>query len=153
VNSGQEATLLNDIHTSTQASNMSISVAPGKGSTPLGLITDKNFEELCLPCIYAGQTCPQGPLTYRMRCRWELRIRDQRAARSPSNIFMKLKKLQAYSVRRTSWTRMRKTKHEGKSLTAGDLLDTNRREEIMRTNIGWTDLKQLRGSPQYHGQE
>jgi hypothetical protein len=47
---------------------------------------------------------------------------------------------------------MHKTRHDGKTVTAGDLLNSTKREQIMQTNIGWTDLKQLRGSPQYHEQ-
>jgi hypothetical protein len=50
-NSGQKATLLNDVHTPAQASNLSISVAPGEGSTPLGLIQINTLRN-CLSLAY-----------------------------------------------------------------------------------------------------
>jgi hypothetical protein len=149
---GNEATLLINDYTSQQIMDRTILVAPGEENRPMGLLTDKYFEELSPPCIYAGQPCQDCPISYNALCRWELHNRDRRAARSPTNIFMKFRKLQALNLCRAAWTRIRKTKAEGRILTASMMLDSAQRNEIMRTSIGWTDLKQLRGSPQYYEQ-
>jgi hypothetical protein len=149
---GNDATMLINDHTAEQLRNRVLLVAPGEGSRPVGLVTDKCFEELSLPNIYAGQKRPEVKASYNTVCRWELRNRDRRAARFATNIFMKCRKLQAVSLRRAAWIRLRKTKVEGRDLTASMMLDSSQRNEILKTHVGWTDLKQLRGSPQYHEQ-
>ena len=37
-----------------QQQTMSISVAPGEGHKPIGILTDEHFEEMCNPTKYPG---------------------------------------------------------------------------------------------------
>lgn len=128
-----------------------MSVAPGEGNRPLGINADKHFEEYAFPSVYGGEQLPTDrSSSSNMLCRFQLRNHDRRAAANPSFIFMKLRKVQAEVISRTAWLRLRKTRKDGRALTAGMLLNPTQRAEIVKSDIGFTDLKALRGSPHYH---
>lgn len=54
-----------------------------------------------------------------MLCRFQLRNHDRRAAAILAFIFLKLRKGQAEVISRTAWLRLRKTRKDGRALTAG----------------------------------
>jgi hypothetical protein len=150
VNGDTSATLLNNIHSAAELQDQVFNVVPGEGNRPLGVISDRNFKELAFPSIYGGQTLPDVGVSKNMLCRFQLHNREGRAASYPTFFFLKLRKVQAEVISRTAWLRLRKTKKDGCSLTASMLLDQASRAHIVKTNIGFTDFKCLRGSLHYH---
>ena len=127
-----------------------LSVAPGEGSRPSGLLQDAFAEELCFPNIYCGFRRPPLKGTYQGLVKWELRNVDRRAASCIDNIFFKLRKCNAEKVTSVANIRLRKSKLSGKSdLRVSHLLNQADRSALLKANIGFTDLKARRGSPDY----
>ena len=94
--------------------------APGEGNKPLGLFTDKDSEYLSFPTFFCGERRVDNedrlvPVHYSTVCKWEMRNRDRRVARSVPNIFYKLKKLQIKRIQDTASIALRKGKTKGKS--------------------------------------
>ena len=109
-----------------QFSDSIISLAPGEGNRPLGLLLDKDSEFLCFPSIYCGERRLERSVTgklihYSTICKWDLRNKDRRVARSVPNLVVKLEKLQIKTVLDTSKMSLRKCKKNGRTLTAGDI--------------------------------
>jgi hypothetical protein len=126
-------------------------VALGEGNRPPGIIADKHFEEYAFPCIHGREKIPTNrALSNNMLCRCQLRNYDRRAAANSAFIFLKLRKVRAEVISRTAWLRLRKSKKDGRALTARMLLNPGQRAEIVKSEVGFTDLKALRGSPHYH---
>ena len=72
---------------STESVDKIINVAPGEGSTALGLFIVKDSEFLAFPTIFCGQRrCDNRdriiPVHYSTICKWEVRNRDRRVAHS-----------------------------------------------------------------------
>lgn len=91
-NGGSSSTLLNNINTAAQLKDQYVSVAPGEGNRPLGIILDRHFEEYAFPCMYGGEKLPTSrSISSNMLCRFQLRNHDRRAAANSSFIFLKLR--------------------------------------------------------------
>ena len=87
----------------SQDADKIISFAPGEGNRPLGIFIDKDSELLSFPTIYCGKRRVDNskrhvPVHYSTLCKWELRSRDRRVAKSVPNIFFKLKQLQIKQI-------------------------------------------------------
>lgn len=132
-------------------------IAPSQGMRPLGLFQDKNSEELNFPKIFCGQSRDDYSkqtvrLSYKERCKWELRTRDRRVAMCTSNLFFKLRLSQIIDVRRAAWVRIRKSKLQDKNLTASQVVSAVDKEQLLASDIGYHDLIGLRTSPDYYDQ-
>jgi hypothetical protein len=83
----------------------------------------------------------------------ELRHYCRLAAQRPGNIFFKFRKLQVLDMKQLSWVRLRKSKLQGRPLPkAGQLAAPEGKQQLLQTNIGFRDFKQLRGTPDYDEQ-
>ena len=76
--------------------------APGEGQKLLGIFKDPNAEYLSFPTIFCVETRPDNnerkvPVHYSDICKYELRCKDRRVAKSVPNIFFKLKKTAAFT--------------------------------------------------------
>ena len=97
----------------TQDGDRIISFAPEEGNRPLGIFMDKDSEFLSFPTIYCGKRQPENserlvPVHSSTMCKWELRSKDRRVARSLPNIFYKLKKLQIRQIQGSASLSLRK---------------------------------------------
>lgn len=145
-----EETLINDDVAVVQWRDSAVNVAPGEGQVPLSIYQDKDCEEMAFPAIFAGCRRPETKLSYNQICRIELRNADRRAAVRISNIFFKFRKSQLMQVRDVSRIRVRKTKMQNRPpFQAGQLCQPEERANLVKANIGFRDLKRLRGSPEY----
>ena len=138
----------------TQDGDRILSFAPGEGSRPLGMFTDKDSEFLYFPTIYCGKRQADNnerlvPVHYSTMCKWELRSKDRRVAQSVPNIFYKLKKLQIRQIQGSASLSLRKCKTKGKTYTAGDLKSESSVNKLINLDEGFRVLRNLRGSPPY----
>ena len=129
-------------------------IAPGEGSTPLSIFTDKYSEELAYPGIFLGQKRPENEerlvdVHYSDICKSELRRSDRRAAMCVENIFFKTKKLQMKVLLGKSQIALRKCKGNNRNLTAGHLKQQGALERLVHLDEGYKFLRALRGSPPY----
>ena len=131
-----------------------LSFAPGEGNQPLGLFTDKDSEYLAFPTIFCGKRRVDNedkpvPVHYSTICKWELRNRDRRAAKSVPNTFYKLKKLQMKTIQDTAMISLRKCKTKGRTNTAKDFKTEDSVKNIIHLDEGYRVFKNLRGPPPY----
>ena len=115
---------------------------------------DKESEYLSFPTIYCGKQRPDHteglePVHYSTVCKWELRCQDRRVARSVSNIFYKLKKIQIKRIQDTASVALRKCKNKGKKVIAGDLKLKNAIKKLVNLDEGFIVLRNVKGSPPY----
>ena len=101
-------------------------IAPGEGSVPFSIFTDKYSEELAYPGIFVGQKRPENhdrlvDVHYSDICKSELRQSDRRAAMCIESIFFKTKNLQMKILSGKSQVALRKCKGNNRNLTAGHL--------------------------------
>ena len=109
--------------------------APGEGQKPLGIFKDPNAEYLSFPTIFCGGTRPVNnerkvPVHYSDICKYELRCKDRRVAKSVPNIFFKLKKLQLSQISGKVNSVMRKCQSKGNKIMVRDVLD----QEKLKSN-------------------
>ncbi|XP_070538389.1 uncharacterized protein [Ptychodera flava] len=145
-------TMLSPLYDQHTDSDGAVCYAPGEGNKPLGIFQDKYSEELSFPTIYCGQPREKKrivPVLYSTLCKWELRHKDRRVAKSMPNIFFKLKKLQIKQIKDKATLCLRKCNLKGRKLTAGELQSPQNVDKIVRLDEGFRVLKTLRGSPPY----
>ena len=65
------------------------------------------------------------------------------------NLFFNLKKVQIKQIQDKVSLAMRKCKNEEKKITAGQVLNPNSFDSIVKLNEGYRVLRTLRGSPAY----
>lgn len=116
--------------------NRILSIAPAEGNTPLGMFQDRDSEFLSFPAIYCGETRKNNnsrstPVHFSTICKWELRNCDRRVAKSVTNIFFKLKKLQIKQISDKVSLAVRKCKMKGKKLTVNEVLSEGSIENII----------------------
>lgn len=150
--SGNTDTVLNPI-TFREYSKV-LNIAPGDGSTPLGLYEDINSEFLSFPAIYCGETRLANnkrsvPVHYSTIVKWEMRNIDRRVAMCIPNLFYKMKKLQIKYIQGKIQIAIRKYKLQGKKITVHDVLAPGAVDNMVKYNEGFQILRQLRGSPAY----
>jgi hypothetical protein len=120
------------------------------GMTPISLFMDKHCAKASFPNIYCGtlREFEKGVL-FCNRARWELTNIDQRVAHCIDNIFFKMIRIRINFIMSMSSVRLRKGKHQGNVFTAKELKNKATREELLKCDINFTDLKALRNSPYY----
>jgi hypothetical protein len=123
----------------------------------LSLFTDRHCKEASFPKIYCGEIreLPKNSkISLFDRARWELTNVDRRNAFCIDNIFFKMQRLRVQSILSLSSVRLCKGKRQGAVFKAKELKNLNRtkRESLLKCDIGFKDLKTLRGSPHYHEQ-
>ncbi|KAJ8025727.1 ATP-dependent DNA helicase PIF1 [Holothuria leucospilota] len=132
-------------------SSLAYCFAPSEGNVPLGLFQDLHAEELAFPTLFCGK--PRNKTKTRVRyssiCKWELRHKDRRFARSVANIFYKAKKLQINQIQQKATLSLRKKKIGDKKLTAGTFKNMERVQEILSLDEGFRVFRTVRGSPPY----
>ncbi|XP_070567274.1 uncharacterized protein [Ptychodera flava] len=145
-------TMLSHLHDDHTDSEGAFCYAPGEGNRPLGIFQDKYSEELSFPTIYCGQPRPSErliPVSYSTLCKWEMRHKDRRVAKSVPNIFFKVKKLQIQQIKDKATLCLRKCNLKGRKVTAGEIQSPQNVDKIVRLDEGFRVLKTLRGSPPY----
>ena len=128
--------------------------APGEGKRPLGLFVDPDSEYMAFPTIFCGDRRPtnlerERPVHYSDTCKFELRHVDRRVAKSVPNMFFKLKKLQMEQIVNKVTIAVRRCKSKGNKYTAGDILNDNVRDSIVKLDEGYQIFRTLRNSPPY----
>ena len=128
--------------------------APGEGQKPLGIFKDPNAEYLSFPTIFCGETRPGNnerkvPVHYSDICKYELRCKDRRVAKSVPNIFFKLKKLQLSQISGKINLVMRKCQTKGNKIMVKDVLDQEKLDHLVRLDEGYYIFRSIRNSPAY----
>ncbi len=126
-----------------------ISIAPGEGKFPLSILKDKYIEELSFPVLFCGFSRQlKIKLSYTDICKAELRNADRRFARI-LNIFFKFKKRQLkHLIDTVNFCCLRRTKNTD-NVNAGQLLDENFVENLIRSDDGFRILSRDRASPTF----
>ncbi|KAJ8049090.1 ATP-dependent DNA helicase pfh1 [Holothuria leucospilota] len=132
-------------------SSFAFCFAPSEGNVPLGLFQDLHAEELAFPTLFCGQ--PRSRTNFRVHyssiCKWELRHKDRRFAKSVANIFYKAKKLQISQIQQKATLSLRKKKTGGKKLTAEIFKNMESVQEMLSLDEGFRVFRTVRGSPPY----
>ncbi|KAJ8025627.1 ATP-dependent DNA helicase PIF1 [Holothuria leucospilota] len=132
-------------------SSLAYCFAPSEGNVPLGLFQDLHAEELAFPTLFCGQ--PRSRTNIRVHyssiCKWELRHKDRRFAKSVANIFYKAKKLQINQIQQKATLSLSKKKTGGKKLTAEIFKNMERVQEMLSLDEGFRVFRTVRGSPPY----
>ncbi|KAJ8048375.1 hypothetical protein HOLleu_00659 [Holothuria leucospilota] len=131
--------------------NLAYCFAPSEGNVPLGLFQDLHAEELAFPTLFCGQPRNRTNVKvhYSSICKWELRHKDRRFAKSVANIFFKAKKLQINQIQQKATLSLRKKKTGGKKLTAEVFKNMDRVQEMLSLDEGFRVFRTVRGSPPY----
>ncbi|XP_071851499.1 uncharacterized protein [Apostichopus japonicus] len=126
-------------------------LAPSEGNRPMGLFQDHQSEILAYPTLFCGQPRNENKVKvhYSTICKWELRHKDRRFAKSVPNIFYKTKKLQINQIQQKVTLSMRKKKTQGKKLTAQQFKTNESIKPILSLDEGFRVFRTLRGSPPY----
>ncbi|XP_071855229.1 uncharacterized protein [Apostichopus japonicus] len=134
-----------------EQSQLAYCVAPGEGNRPMGLFQDSLSEILAFPTLFGGQLRSDNKVKvhYSTICKWELRNKDRRFAKSVQNIFYKTKKLQINQIQQKVTLSMRKKKTQGKKLTAQHFKTNESIKQILTLDEGFRVFRTLRGSPPY----
>ena len=124
-----------------------LALAPSEGGHPMRLFQDRYGEEQCFPKLFGGQPRPDTYVSQFRIFKHELCNADRRFASSMENIFFKHTKHELLSVFRSSHLSLRKAV-QGK-VTAKDLLDPLTADYLCAHDLGYSNLKLLRSSPDY----
>jgi hypothetical protein len=118
--------------------------------TPIGLFMDKHCEKASFPNLYCGTLREFGKgISSCDRARWELTNIDHRVAHCIDNIFFKMIRVRVNFIMSMSSVRVRKGKRQGNVFTAKELKNKATREDLLKCDIGFKDLKALKNSPHY----
>jgi hypothetical protein len=131
-----------------------LEIAPGEGRKPLSLFQDPDAEYMAFPTIFCGQRRAKDDergrkVHYSDICKQELRSVDRRVAESVPNIFFKLKKVQLQQIQSKVSLAIRRCKTKGMKFTAGQVLDQDTRQNIVKLDEGYHIFRTLRNSPPY----
>jgi hypothetical protein len=142
VHSYGEETMIDDGLAEADVRDAIINVAFGEDQLPLCLYRDEDAKEMANPDIFGGRARPANRYSYKQLCRVKLRHFRRTATQRASSIFFKFKKLQVLDMKHLTWVRLRKSKLRGRPLPqAGQLSDSQCRQLLLQTNIGFQDLK------------
>jgi len=112
---------------------------------------DPDAEYLTFPTIFCGQRRPDVGdrpvwVHYSDICMFELCCVDRRLSESVANMFFKLKKLQQQQIVNKVNLAVRRCKTKGKHFKAGELLQDNACENLVKLDEGYRIFKTLRNS-------
>ena len=142
-----------DSHSIYDLQNNQINIAPGEGYIPLGIFQDRYSEELSFPTLFYGQKRPDDvtkSFTYQKISRWEILHKDHDFAYHITNLFYKAVRIILNQVLNCIWIRIRKGQLKGRKLLAKDVKSKPNLDRILKSDIGYMDLKSIRTSPDYH---
>ncbi|MCO5597546.1 hypothetical protein L7F22_051624 [Adiantum nelumboides] len=128
------------------------SVSPCEGFTPLSLFNDEACEELSFPGLLFGKRRRYHSLAkqrYQKVAQWELKNLDRRFASDIENFFFKTMKIVITKVLGSIWVHLRKGKLRGQKLQAKDVQSTTIIENLLLSQVGYSDLESLRTSTDY----
>ena len=134
-----------------------LTVAPGEGQIPV--FRDADAEYKCFPTLFCGGKRPTNDERPRKVhtsevFKAELRHSDPRVCLNIPNTFWKAKHLQIVQVvSKVTLALRRVVGAKSKKVTAGDLLDEVKRENIEKMNEGYRIFKTVRNSPPYFEQK
>ena len=137
--------------------NKIISVAPGEGAKPLNILTDELFEEMSFPHKY-----PNGKGGFSQERKEKITVRkffnqrlldvDGRFAKDVEYLLAaqyavehdQVDNLQSIVIRQ-----MRGRQFQGQKITAGDLKNTEKLNQLVQKDYAYRILKDVRGTPAY----
>ena len=141
-----------------EGANQIFSIAPGEGSKPIPLLTDKLLEELSNPDKFPSgkggyaSTKRDTRLTLRKYVNAQLLDQDGGFARNIENIFGMQYVVKHEQVRDTINIALRKTRGRqqlGRNLEAGMLKNPQHLHSLLKKDKAYSFLKNIRGSPPY----
>jgi hypothetical protein len=132
-------------------------VAPGEGHKPIGILNDKNFEEMCNPTKYPTGvhglvTERKTKLTVRKYFNQRLLDADGRFARYIEYLLTAQYTVESKQVADDASIAMRQTRgrlRRGQVLTAGSIRNHQVISEMIQKDYAYRFLKNVRGSPAY----
>lgn len=127
-----------------------IEIAPGEGQIPLGILMDKNCEELAWCTIWCGHprfSNPEVKMSFEDHINSEIRRRDRRAVR-PDHILFLNKKSQSKQLASAVNIALKKTVGN-KKMTATQALDKAFVNETIAKDNAFRILGNITGSPSY----
>ena len=133
--------------------NNQINIAPREGYAPLGIFRDKYSEEMSFPTLFYGEKRPYDISTnfsYQKIARWEVLHKEHDFAYHITNLFYKAIRVILNQVFNSVSIRIRKAQLKGRKLKAKDVKTKPNLDRILRSDIGYMDLKTIRTSPDYH---
>ena len=137
--------------------NKIISVAPGEGAKPLNILTDQLFEEMSFPHKY-----PNGKGGFSQERKEKITVRkffnqrlldvDGRFAKDVEYLLAaqyavehdQVDNLQSIAIRQ-----MKGRHFQGQKITAGDLKNTEKLNQLVQKDYAYRILKDVRGTPAY----
>ena len=137
--------------------NKIISVAPGEGAKPLNILTDELFEEMSFPHKY-----PNGKGGFSEERKEKITVRkffnqrlldvDGRFAKDVEYLFAaqyavehdQVDNLQSIVIRQ-----LKGGQFQGQKITAGDLKNTEKLNQLVQKDYAYRILKDVRGTPAY----
>ena len=137
--------------------NKIISVAPGEGAKPLNILTDELFEEMSFPHKY-----PNGKGGFSLERKEKITVRkffnqrlldvDGRFAKDVEYLLAaqyavehdQVDNLQSIVIRQ-----MKGRQFQGQKITAGDLKNTEKLNQLVQKDYAYRILKDVRGTPAY----
>ena len=137
--------------------NKIISVAPGEGAKPLNILTDELFEEMSFPHKY-----PNGKGGFSQERKEKITVRkffnqrlldvDGRFAKDVEYLLAaqyavehdQVDNLQSIVIRQ-----MKGRQFQGQKITAGDLKNTEKLNQLVQKDYAYRILKDVRGTPAY----
>ena len=142
----------------TEQANQIFSIAPGEGSKPIPLMTDKLFEELANPEKFPTgkggyiDTQRQSKLTLQKYVNARLLDQDGQFAKDIEYIFGMQYAVEHKRVKDCISIALRQTKGRqqlGKTIDAGTLKNPHHLQNLLKRDKAYTFLKKIRGSPPY----
>jgi hypothetical protein len=127
-----------------------ITWAPGENIKPTNIRKDADAERLAFPTIYAGQTAEYKiNFTDTEIAKSEFMQKDRRCAKRPEKLFATCKKLEYKKIYDGVTLCLRKKKKQDNQLTAANLVDEARVNELVQCDDGFRILRSVRSSPSY----
>jgi hypothetical protein len=88
-------------------------------------------------------------MSYQMIVQWELLQKNHNFATHIPNLFFKAIKVLIHSIISSSWVHIQKGKLLGCQLQAHDVINKQKLDVILHSDLGYMDLSRLRISPNY----
>lgn len=132
--------------------NNQINIAPAEGYMPLGIFQDKYSEEMSFPSLFYVEKRPydiEKNFSYQKIAQWEVLHIDHDFAYHTTNLFYKVIRIILNQVFSSIWVRIRKGQLKGRKLIAKDVKTKPNLDHILKSDIGYMDLKTIRTSLDY----
>jgi len=107
---------------------------------------------MSFPRLFYGEKRPDDitkKFTYQNNAQWELLHKDHEFSYHIKNLFYKAVHILVNQVLNCIWIRIRKGQLKGRNLVAKDVKSKPNLDQILKSDIGYMDLKEIRISPDY----